>query len=155
MRTISWHCRPNRAAARWTSPPTHSSPMANPYAVVVDVAWLDYHCRSDNWLFNRYPIRQLLATVTAVPIYCNYDQIVWDEIDTLFSEEEKEAMDFFTVEIILEKIISLFYDYLNTVIPQADTSYTFDRWADNNTLVLLREDFAQTRDHANGGGPPR
>ena len=115
-----------------------------PY-VIFDVAWLDYVFPINNWFFSRMSPRLIIEIVTSVPLEEDYDPYihnymanVWIRIENDFDCDELINRDFGAAELLVECVVTEFYNRFNTVVPNIEDQYMFDHWIDSNTLMLKR-----------------
>lgn len=114
---------------------------AEPSIVVLDVSWIDYQCDASNWFYTKFPPREILETIARVEVYTDYDPIFWGEVESRLTDDEIQAIDLQVVEVLIESLISYFYQYLESFIPKYENGYVFDQWLDRNTMVLTRSGY--------------
>lgn len=95
------------------------------------------------FLFQRYPLHKIIQTILAVNPANDpgHEELFWLMMEDKF-QEECDRLDFNTIAIFYELLTHAVDDCIRRRFPTHvdPTSYIFDRWIDNFSAVLKRDE---------------
>lgn len=109
-----------------------------PKCVIMDTSWLWRYTDLYPWFFVRYPIRELLAHVIAIPYDRDHDDIIWSDIETKFTFLEIEQIDCDKLELYIQTISERFYRELSKIVDTDKYEWIFEGWLDKDSIMLKR-----------------
>lgn len=109
-----------------------------PKRVIIDTGWLWRYQDLYPWFFVRYPIRDLLSRVIAIPYDIDFDDVLWDDIETKLNMLEIEQIDPDKLSLYVETISERFYRELSQKVNTDKYEWIFEKWVDRNSMVLQR-----------------
>lgn len=114
----------------------------NPSLIIFDISCIDFHFDSHLPFYNKYNPRDIIETVASVPIYSDYDYAVLNEIESRFTIEELDQFDFDFTDLLVSNVVTWFYEYLNTYLPDNVDNYLFACWLDkyHNEIMMKKHD---------------
>lgn len=116
------------------------SPLSKeaPGHAILDTQWLWRYVDLYPWFFSRYPIRDILSRVVAIPYDRDYDDILWTDIEAKFTCQEIEQIDCDRLEIYIETISERFYRELSKIVDTDKFEWVFESWLDRDSMMLQR-----------------
>lgn len=109
-----------------------------PSHVIIDMAWMWSLEKIYPWFFMRYRINELIAKAIAIPYDRDYDDIVWTDIESKFTDNEIEELNSDKLDLDIESISEEFYKRLSKEVDIEHYEWVFEKWVDKNSMMLRR-----------------
>jgi len=112
------------------------------------------------YLYVRFPVRDLIATILSINQYIGYNESMWFEMERRFSDAlfNDPRFDPNTLELFFETMAYAMDAHIRERVPSSiDMSeYIFDKWVDATSIMMKRDETVEIyRDHgANDYIPP-
>lgn len=114
----------------------------SPKIIIFDISIIDFHFDINNYFYSKYSPRDIIETVASIPVYLDYDDHIVHQMETRFSLDELDQLDLSMTDLLVSNVVTWFYEYFNSYLPDNIDSYLFDRWLDprHNEIVMKRHD---------------
>ena len=125
-------------------------PIKTPYFLAIemrDILSIFKHARHMEFVYSRYSLRDLIATILSMNQYVGYNESLWFELERRFGEEISldPRLDPNTLDLSFEILTHATDEHIRSRVPRViDTSdYVFDKWVDATTIVMKRDETVQ------------
>lgn len=110
--------------------------------IILPMHWLtEFESEEISVLTNKVDIRDIIKSVTSVPIYLDYETALYEELQErgVFDDVENDTVGWIT--FFLEIFVERLYQELALIVHQDDMDhYLFHSWVDDYSLMMVRND---------------
>lgn len=114
-----------------------------PLFAVLDLDWIRGYDHIDCRLYRSISVRTILETIVSVPPQQEFDDAFWDLFYLHFTDDEIDKAFLVEAECQMIALIDEFYGEFERMMPNISGDYTFHRWLDRYSMLVVREDYAQ------------